>query len=299
MNGILKKDLRVVLTGVMIFISYQVYSNPESGTKEQGDVYRNLPFSMPEVSQPSFPDYEVNIRDFGALSDGVTLNTEAINNAIKAVSSKGGGKVIIPEGLWLTGPVVLLSNVNLYVEKNALIVFSSDTSLYPIIDTSFEGLETKRCQSPISAMNAENIAITGNGVFDGAGDRWRPVKKDKMTERQWKNLVSSGGKVDENGKVWYPDAGALKASVLMTGQNNGQKEITDEEWTYMKSWLRPVMLSIVKSKRILLEGVTFKNSPGWCIHPLSCESLTLNDVSRVKTYWSLIVFLMRGMMLSV
>ena len=65
MNGILKKDLRVVLTGVMIFISYQVYSNPESGTKEQGDVYRNLPFSMPEVSQPSFPDYEVNIRDFG------------------------------------------------------------------------------------------------------------------------------------------------------------------------------------------------------------------------------------------
>ena len=286
MNGILKKDLRVVLTGVMIFISYQVYSNPESGTKEQGDVYRNLPFSMPEVSQPSFPDYEVNIRDFGALSDGVTLNTEAINNAIKAVSSKGGGKVIIPEGLWLTGPVVLLSNVNLYVEKNALIVFSSDTSLYPIIDTSFEGLETKRCQSPISAMNAENIAITGNGVFDGAGDRWRPVKKDKMTERQWKNLVSSGGKVDENGKVWYPDAGALKASVLMTGQNNGQKEITDEEWTYMKSWLRPVMLSIVKSKRILLEGVTFKNSPGWCIHPLSCESLTLNDVKVFNPWYS-------------
>ena len=94
MNGILKKDLRVVLTGVMIFISYQVYSNPESGTKEQGDVYRNLPFSMPEVSQPSFPDYEVNIRDFGALSDGVTLNTEAINNAIKAVSSKGGGGTV-------------------------------------------------------------------------------------------------------------------------------------------------------------------------------------------------------------
>ena len=286
MNGILKKDLRVVLTGVMIFISYQVYSNPESGTKEQGDVYRNLPFSMPEVSQPSFPDYEVNIRDFGALSDGVTLNTEAINNAIKAVSSKGGGKVIIPEGLWLTGPVVLLSNVNLYAEKNALIVFSSDTSLYPIIDTSFEGLDTKRCQSPISAMNAENIAITGNGVFDGAGDRWRPVKKDKMTERQWKNLVSSGGKVDENGKVWYPDAGALKASVLMTGQNNGQKEITDEEWTYMKSWLRPVMLSIVKSKRILLEGVTFKNSPGWCIHPLSCESLILNDVKVFNPWYS-------------
>ena len=286
MNTLLKKDLRVMMTGILMFISCLAYSNPGNGTKEKEDVYKNLPFSMPEVSKPSFPDYEVNIRDFGALSDGVTLNTEAINNAIKTVSSKGGGKVIIPEGLWLTGPVVLLSNVNLYTEKNALIVFSSDTSLYPIIEASFEGLDTKRCQSPISAMNAENIAITGSGVFDGAGDRWRPVKKDKMTERQWKNLVSSGGKVDENGKVWYPDAGALKASVLMTGQNSGQKEITDEEWIYMKSWLRPVMLSIVKSKRILLEGVTFNNSPGLCIHPLSCESLTLNDVKVFNPWYS-------------
>ena len=87
MNGILKKDLRVVLTGVMIFISYQVYSNPESGTKEQGDVYRNLPFSMPEVSQPSFPDYEVNIRDFGALSDGVTLPIMRLISVISAHSA--------------------------------------------------------------------------------------------------------------------------------------------------------------------------------------------------------------------
>ena len=95
----------------------------------------------------------------------MTLNTEAINNAIKAVHDKGGGKVVIPEGLWLTGPIVLQSNVNLHAEKNALIVFSSDTSLYPIITTSFEGLDVKPLQSPISAMNAENIAITGYGGF--------------------------------------------------------------------------------------------------------------------------------------
>lgn len=286
MKEFLKEDVRVLLAGILIVISCQAYSNPKKETKEKEDVYKNLPFSMPEVVKPSFPDYEVNIRDFGALSDGVTLNTEAINHAIKVVNSHGGGKVIIPEGLWLTGPIVLLSNVNLYTEKNALIVFSGDTSLYPIIETSFEGLDTKRCQSPISAIHAENIAITGNGVFDGAGDGWRPVKKDKMTERQWKNLVNSGGKVDENGKIWYPDAGALKASLLIIESNNGQKNITDEEWTYMKSWLRPVMLSIVKSKRILLEGVTFKNSPSWCIHPLSCESLTLNDVKVFNPWYS-------------
>lgn len=76
MNGILKKDLRVVLTGVKIFISYQVYSNPESGTKRTGRRIQESPFSMPEVSQPSFPDYEVNIRDFGALSDWCDLESQ-------------------------------------------------------------------------------------------------------------------------------------------------------------------------------------------------------------------------------
>lgn len=264
------------------------------GTVTQGDVpaadmkavYYGLPFSMPEVEQPSFPDYQVNICDFGAKGDGVTLNTEAINKAICAVSAKGGGKVVIPEGLWLTGPIVLQSNVNLHAEKNALVVFSGDTSLYPIVTTSFEGLNTHRCQSPISAMNAENIAITGYGVFDGAGDRWRPVKKDKMTERQWKNLVNSGGKVDENGKVWYPNEGALKASLLMSKGSNNRAEISVEEWEEMKSWLRPVLLSIVKCKKVLLDGVTFKNSPSWCLHPLSCESLTLNDVKVFNPWYS-------------
>ena len=272
------------------------------GTAKQVDVetdlkamYADLPFSMPAIERPVFPDYQVNICDFGAKSDGVTLNTEAINKAIKVVHDKGGGKVIIPEGLWLTGPIVLQSNVNLHAEKNALIVFSGDTSLYPIITTSFEGLDTRRCQSPISAMNAENIAITGYGagrrvparlVFDGAGDRWRPVKKDKMTDRQWKNLVNSGGNVDENGKVWYPNEGALKASVLMSGQGNQQAEITSEEWEDMKSWLRPVLLNIVKSKKVLLEGVTFKNSPSWCLHPLSCEHITIHNVKVFNPWYS-------------
>lgn len=249
-------------------------------------IYADVPFSMPTVERPSFPGYEVNICDFGAKSDGVTLNTEAINGAIQAVHAKGGGRVIIPEGLWLTGPITLLSNVNLHAEKNALVVFSGDTSLYPLVETSFEGLNTRRCQSPLSAVNAENIAITGYGVFDGAGDRWRPVKKSKMTEGQWKKLLQSGGKVDESGKVWYPDEGALKASVLMSDGGNKRPDLTTEDWKEMKTWLRPVLLSIVKSKKVLLEGVTFKNSPSWCLHPLSCESVILNDVKVFNPWYS-------------
>lgn len=84
-------------------------------------LYQNLPFEMPKVQQPVFPAYEVNIEKFGAKGDGLFLNTKAINDAIKDVNQRGGGKVIIPEGVWLTGPIELLSNVNLYTEQNALV----------------------------------------------------------------------------------------------------------------------------------------------------------------------------------
>ncbi len=161
------------------------------------EYFTNLPFQMAPVEQPTFPDYSVSIVDFGAKGDGVTLNTQAINEAIKQVNAKGGGQVVIPEGLWLTGPIELLSNVNLHTEKNALVVFSDDFNDYPIIKTSFEGIDTRRCQSPISARGAENIAITGHGTFDGSGDSWRPVKKGKLTPGQWSSLVASGGVVDE------------------------------------------------------------------------------------------------------
>lgn len=110
-------------------------------------------------------------------------------------------------------------------------------------------------------MKAENIAITGHGVFDGSGDSWRPVKRNKMTDGQWKALLRSGGVVDDAGKVWYPDAGALKASVL-TGSKE-KRTVSADEWEGMKRWLRPVLLSFVKSKRILLEGVTSAIA-SWC-----------------------------------
>ena len=283
MNNLLKMTGFVpVILGILC--ACQSTSTEQHNDTYIEDLYEALPFDMPVVQRPSFPDYQVDIRDFGAKADGETLNTEAINNAIKAVSEKGGGKVVIPEGLWLTGPVVLQNNVNLHVEKNALVLFSGDADLYPLVRTSFEGLDMLRCQSPVSAMNAENIAITGYGVLDGSGDSWRPVKRNKMTDGQWKSLLKSGGVVDESGKVWYPNEGALKASIL-TGSKE-KREISDSEWEGMKRWLRPVLLSIVKSKRVLLEGVTFRNSPSWCLHPLSCEDLTLNGVKVFNPWYS-------------
>ena len=285
MNTFIKK-LWVLVALALPLLPAQSTVNAQNGNYIDESIYENLPFNMPKVEQPAFPDYTVNIVDFGAKGDGIVLNTKAINDAIKAVNAKGGGKVIIPEGLWLTGPIELLSNVNLYTEMNALVLFTDDFEAYPIIKTSFEGLDTRRCQSPISAWNAENIAITGHGVFDGSGDSWRPVKKGKLTAGQWSSLVSSGGVVDASGSIWYPTAGALKGAMATKDFNNPEGINTDEEWNEIRPWLRPVLLSIVKSKKILLEGVTFKNSPSWCLHPLSCEDFTVNNIMVINPWYS-------------
>ena len=87
---------------------------------EADNIYSELPFQMNKVQLPVFPDYSRSITEFGAVADGITLNTEAFDKAIKAVAEKGGGKVIVPAGLWLTGPIVLQSNINLYLEENGL-----------------------------------------------------------------------------------------------------------------------------------------------------------------------------------
>lgn len=284
MNTLTKKSK--LLTTLFLSLTAVIPACAQSPETTGPDVYADLPFDMPRVEQPAFADYEVNIRAFGAVSDGATLNTQAINDAIKAVHAKGGGKVVIPEGLWLTGPIELLSNVNLYTEPNALVVFTGDFDAYPIIATSFEGMDTRRCQSPISARNAENIAITGHGTFDGSGDSWRPVKKDKLTASQWDKLVKSGGVLDSEKRIWYPTAGSLKGAMACKMFNNPEGIETDAEWEEIKPWLRPVMVNIVKSKKVLLEGVTFKNSPSWCLHPLSCEDITINKVKVFNPWYS-------------
>jgi len=252
--------------------------------KEIKSYYKNLPFQMEVLQTPKFKNYNVRITDFGAVGDGITLNTTAINLAIKNVSEKGGGTVIIPAGIWLTGPVTLLSNVNLFTEVNALVRFTPDFTQYPVVDAIFEGLNTKRCQSPITAKNAENIAVTGYGVFDGSGDAWRPVKKEKMTEKQFKALIKSGGVLSEDKKSWYPNEASRRAQQMCVDQNVPVGLATDAEWLEIRSFLRPVMLNLISCKNILLDGVTFQNSPAWNLHPLMSENIILNKVT-VRNPW--------------
>lgn len=116
-------------------------------------LYEGLPFRMTPVTAPVFPANNVNLKDFGAKGDGSSLCTQAFADAIAALEKRGGGRLTVPQGVWYTGPIVLKSNINLHLEKGAVILFSPDLDLYPLVDASFEGLDTRRCQSPISGYN--------------------------------------------------------------------------------------------------------------------------------------------------
>jgi polygalacturonase len=191
--------------------------------------------------------------------------------------------VVIPAGLWLTGPITLKSNVNLHLERNALLQFSNDFNQYPLVEGNWEGIPQMRNQSPISASGQQNIGITGQGIIDGAGDAWRMVKKEKLTETQWNKLIRSGGMLSADKKSWYPSEKSFKGAAL---KNAGaiSPDKTPAYYQEVKDFLRPNLLVLTDCKRVLLEGVTFQNSPAWCLHPLLCEDLTVRDVY-VKNPW--------------
>jgi polygalacturonase len=205
------------------------------------------------------------------------MNTVAFGNAMEALSKKGGGQLTVPAGVWFTGPIVLLSNINLHLEKGALILFSSDFNLYPLVNTCFEGLETRRCQSPISARNAVNIAITGEGSINGSGEAWRPLKKAKVTDAYWKKVIKSGG-VLKDPTYWFPSKGSLKGESI-SDSNVPRGKMTDSSWLEVKDFLRPVMINFIECKNVMLQGVLFENSPSWNIHPLMCTNVIIDNVT--------------------
>jgi DNA sulfur modification protein DndE len=245
--------------------------------KDLNYYYAQAPFKMPVVAVPNFPDKVFAITDFGAVSDGHTLNTLAFTKAIDACNKAGGGKVLVPSGSWLTGPIEMKSNVNLVVEAGALIQFTKDHTQYPIIKGS--------AASPIYGYDLSNIAITGNGVIDGAGDSWRPLKKEKATEKQWKEFNATGV-LSRDAKIWWPSKEALEGEDYIKKLKESKPKPSDEELLPARDFLRPYMVMFSKCDKVLIEGVTIRNSPKFIFYPTKCTNVTLKNANFFNEWWA-------------
>ena len=240
-------------------------------------------YELPKVCLPAFRRDTYNIVRYSAKPDGITLNTQAINQAIDMANQAGGGVVIVPSGLWLTAGIVLKSNVNLHLDKGAFVLFTDDKTAFPLVVATYEGIETMRCQAPVSATDAENIAVTGEGIFDGNGQVWRMLKRGKVNDAEWKKITAlKGGVFDAKKETWYPSAQSLKGN---DWYKPGALMSSKEEYETIHDFLRPNMVVLNRCKRVLLDGVTFQNSPAWTMHPLMTDHLTIrNVISKAPSY---------------
>lgn len=264
----------ITLISLIVIFNFEIFSN----TSDYQRYYNNLQITIEQVTCPVFSDYSTNIVSFGAKSTYDAINTEAFRKTIQHVAQKGGGRVIVPRGVWQTGPIELKSNIDLHLEEGAVILFSPDFNLYPIIQKQAYFASDYSPVSPLSAFNCTNIAITGKGVIDGSGDSWRYRKKSKFTENEWNEITTSGGILNPKGDMWYPTAEALEGHLY-------KGEMTRDLAEKYKVFLRPKMVNLVNCKRILLQGVTLQNSPNWNVHPDCCEDLIVDNVY-IRSPWN-------------
>lgn len=239
-----------------------------SGVKAQySTYYKDLPVEVRQVEPFAIAERSVNLAERGATGDGATLNTDIIQKAIDELSQAGGGHLIIPQGVWLTGPIELKSGVDLHLERNAILYFSPDKALY--IDSNPKASRVRAC---ISANRCRNISITGLGTLDGNGAQWRPVKRMKVSDVEWKRFRKMGGVERQNGTLWYP--WELKS---------GYPDVADTPEKQEKK--RNDLFRINNCENVLLSGVTFQNAPKFHVHPFNSRNIILDGIT-VRCPWN-------------
>ena len=271
----------------LIIILFFLTSNKTAAQENlQDDVnnhLKNLPFESFKIQLPSFPEKIFNIKDFGAVGDGHTMNTIAFKKTIEACSKAGGGRILIPPGLWLTGPIELQSNIDFHVERGALVLFSPNHNDYPIIKRPSGGYVVA---PPVYGFDLENIAITGSGLLDGNGTTWRPLKRSKINESLWKEFVKSGGVTNSDNSIWYPSKAARDGMEEFDKLRKSKKEITAEDLLPFKDAMRPRLVSLINCRKILIDGVTLQNSPTFALNPNFCEDLVVRNIKVNNEYWA-------------
>lgn len=233
-------------------------SNCQKAPKAGWDI---VPEILSTIQAPVFPDHDYAVTDYGAVGDGTTDCSDAFAQAIDACS-KTGGRVVVPQGKFLTGPIHLKSNVNLHVSKDAVILFSADYEKYrPFVYSRWEGVELMNVSPFIYAFEQENIAITGKGTLDGQADEehWWPWTGDPR--HGWKQGMAS-----------QRDTKPILFEMVKNGVPVQERVFPDG------TFLRPPFVQPYRCRNVLIEGVTIINSPFWELNPQLCENVTVRDV---------------------
>ena len=217
------------------------------------------------LQEPKFPDKVYNVIDFGAIGDGKTKNTKAINDAINKCSAEGGGQVLVINGDFLTGAIHMKSNVDLHIEGNAILRFSTDPKDYlPLVRTRWEGDDCYNYSPLIYADGQTNFAVTGKGILNGQGsnENWWP----------WKGIVKMGY---VKGTPSQLDANCRP---LLKKYNDTQVPVEKRQMGE-GFYLRPQFINFIHCKNVKLEDFTIINSPFWVLHPLLSENVIVRNVT--------------------
>ena len=245
-----------------------------ASAREWDDVlYKQIEQSI-KAPQISGKDYVIT--KYGAKTTNTAAkNQKAIQKAIDQCSKKGGGRVIVPAGMtFTTGAIQLKSHVDLHVEEGAVLLFAFEPELYPIVETSWEGLECFNLSPCVYAFKQTDIAITGKGTIDGGGstDTWWPwcgAAQYGWKEGMISQKIESRPRLLKNGEDGIP-----------MYDEKGQR--TPERVFGQKDGLRPQLVNFNKCERILLEDITLLRSPFWVIHPLHSTDITVRRVKMIN-----------------
>jgi len=217
-----------------------------------------------QIKKTSFPNRTFVITDFGAKANNEAEPChDAINQAIITCNQAGGGTVVIPKGVFYTGPLTLKSNVNLHFEDGAVLKFSTDQKLYfPAVLTRWEGVDCWNAHPLIYAYGETNIAITGKGTIDGQG-----------ANENWWRMCGAKRFGWEEGVVAQRNGGRERLLMYAETSMPVYKRIMKPE-----DGMRPQLINFHSCNTILIEDVSLRNSPFWVIHPLFCESMIVRGV---------------------
>lgn len=231
------------------------------------ELWAQVPQILKRIKPPVFPKRDFAVTRYGAVGDGKTDCTAAFAEAITACNKAGGGRVVVPAGNFLTGPIHLKSNVNLHVRSGGTIQFSQDPGKYlPLVFSRWEGVELMNYSPFIYAFEQENIAITGPGILDGQSNNqaWWP----------WNGRPQYGWKEGD------PNQRKDRAALL----DMAERGIPVDQRVFGGGhYLRPQFIQPYRCKNVLIEGVTIKNSPMWEIHPVLSTNVTVQGV-RISTH---------------